>query len=91
MHSETFGADNLDDAIQQDYLKFLAQSGFQAGAFSKDIEYIKGRLKKRQRIKFSRGVEISAPADSLHNLVIVQESNAERTVLIINASIESRE
>lgn len=91
VHSETFAADNLDAVIQQGYLDFLAQNDFQAGAFSKDIEYIKGRLKKRQRIKFSHGVEISAPADSLHSLVTIQESNAQRTVLVINASIESQE
>lgn len=91
VHCETFASDNLEDEIQQSYLDFLTKSGFQTAAFSKDVEFIKGKLKKRQRIKFSHGVEISAPADSLHNLVTVQETNAQRTILIINASIESQE
>lgn len=91
IHSETFATDHMGEELQQGYLDFLAQNNFNYDNFSKDTEFIKGKLKRRQRMKFSHGVEISAPADSLTNLVSVQESNAQRTVLVINAAIESQE
>lgn len=91
IHSETFATDHMGEELQQGYLDFLAKNNFNYDNFSKDTEFIKGKLKRRQRMKFSHGVEISTPADSLTNLVNVQESNAQRTVLVINAAIESQE
>ncbi|OQW68679.1 MAG: hypothetical protein BVN34_08340 [Proteobacteria bacterium ST_bin12] len=91
IHSETFATDHMGEGLQQSYLDFLAQNNFNYDNFSKDTEFIKGKLKRRQRMRFSHGVEITTPADSLTQLVTIQESNAQRTILVINAAIESQE
>lgn len=91
VHSETFATDHMGEDLQQEYLDYLTRNNFGHDSFSKDIEFIKGKLKRRQRMKFSQGVELSTPPDKLTSLVTIQESNAERTVLVINATIQSQE
>jgi hypothetical protein len=62
-----------------------------SNAFAKDTEYIKSRLRRRQKMTFQKGVELSAPADKLHELVAIQSADAEETIIMIHSTLESQE
>lgn len=91
LRTEDFANDHLDENVRRSYLSFMASKEFQANAFTKDTEYIHSRLRKRQKMSFHGGVEITAPPDKLHQFVKIESSHAERTVVVIHAAIASQE
>lgn len=65
------------------YVAYMEKSKFPAHAITKDTEYVKTKLRRRQKITFTTGVQISTPADQVKDLVeITQHDNGTSTVLI---------
>ena len=91
LRTEDFASDHLEENIRRSYVSFMASKDFPANAFTKDTEYIKSRLRKRQKMTFQKGVEVSAPSDKLHELVSIQSADAEKTIIMIHSAIESQE
>lgn len=65
------------------YVTYMEKSKFPAHAITKDTEYVKNKLRRRQKITFTTGVQISTPADQVKDLVeITQNDNGTSTVII---------
>jgi hypothetical protein len=74
-----FSDDHLEPAMQGAYLTFMAKANISKHAITKDTEYIKSRLKRRQKIVFTSGVMISTPADKI-SLVSVEAPTDGSTI-----------
>lgn len=88
---DDFADQHMREDLAEAYVDFMKEKSFPSGAISKDTEFIKQRLKRRQKMKFGSGVEISAPPDEFSNLVTIEKETAGQTIIIINGSIESME
>ncbi len=88
---EDFADQHMTEELADAYVEFMREKNFPTGAISKDTEFIKQRLKRRQKMRFGGGVEISAPPDEFNNLVTVEKETAGKTTIIINGTIESME
>jgi hypothetical protein len=91
IHVEKFADQHMNESISQAYVDFMLEENFPRTAVTKDTEFIKARLKRRQKMRFHGGVEITAPPDEFNNLVTVQDEEAGKTTIIINSVIESVE
>jgi hypothetical protein len=85
---EDFADKYMDEKLADSYVDFMKEKNFPAGAVSKDTEFIKQRLKRRQKMRFDGGVEISAPPDEFNKLITVEKESAGKTTIIINGTIE---
>lgn len=87
---KNFSDDHFQPAMQNSYVNFMAKANISTHDITKDTEYIKSRLKRRQKIVFSSGVMITTPADKIE-LVSIQSSADGSTVVKINGTVESHE
>lgn len=88
---EDFADQHMNEELADTYVEFMKDKNFPTGAVSKDTEFIKQRLKRRQKMRFGGGVEISAPPDEFNNLVTIEKEVAGKTTITINGTIESVE
>lgn len=72
------------------YKKFMDKKGFPGHAVTKDIEYVKSRLKRRQKVVFSSGVMVTTPPDQL-NLIEVTENNDGSSTVHIQGTVQKSE
>lgn len=86
-----FGKKHLTPAMNKDYEKFMEKANFPKHAITKDTEYIKAKLKRRQKLVFTNGVMLTTPADMLKTLVTVAPSKDGSTVVTIAGTVESEE
>lgn len=77
-----FAATNLDAVKSAAYKNYMDKKGFPSHAVTKDIEYVKSRLKRRQKVVFSSGVMITTPADKLSLIEVTDNSDGSSTVKI---------
>lgn len=91
IHVKTFADQHMDKTERDEYIAFMRDEGFPKTAVTKDTEFVKSRLSRKQRIRFQHGVELSAPADKLHELVKIDKQVAGKTVITIHGGIESQE
>lgn len=85
-----FSDEHLEPAMQSKYLTFMAKANISTHAITKDTEYIKSRLKRRQKIVFTSGVMISTPADKI-SLVSIEAPTDGTTIVKISGTVESQE
>jgi hypothetical protein len=85
-----FGAKHLDAASQAKYVAFMAKANFPAVSITKDTDFIKARLKRRQKIVFTSGVMITTPADQMQ-LIDIQQSVDGSTQVTIAGTVSSNE
>ena len=69
----------------------MTNSGFPSQSVTKDVEYVKSRLKRRQRLIFSNDVIISTPADTASDLLNVKDNKDGTTSVTIKGTIRSSE
>ena len=91
IHVEAFADKYMNELLSDSYVEFMQEKDFPKTAVTKDTDFIKLRLKRRQKMRFGGGVEISAPPDELNNLVKVEKEVAGKTTIVINSTIESVE
>lgn len=87
---KSFGVKHLDAAMQQHYIDFMGKSNFPTSAITKDTDFIKARLKRRQKVVFTSGVMITTPADNL-KLISIQASVDGSTQVNISGTVASQE
>ncbi len=75
---------NLNE--RDSYLEFMYSKGIPERAILKDISYIKYKLRRRN-IKFTSNVRISAPSDQFNELVQIEQTNDNRTLVSIKGII----
>ncbi len=85
-----FSDDHLEPALQVKYIAFMAKANISTHAITKDTEYIKSRLKRRQKIVFTSGVMITTPADKIA-LVSFEAPADGSTIVKISGIVESQE
>lgn len=91
LKTESFAKDYMTDEMKEEYLSYMTNKDFTADAFAKDVEFIKTKLGKRQRMRFNNRVEVSAPADKLHECVKVIEKTNEKTIVSITGTVVDQE
>jgi hypothetical protein len=87
---KSFGVKHLDVAMQSKYIAFMGKANFPTSAITKDTDFIKARLKRRQKVVFTSGVMITTPADQL-KLISIQKSVDGSTQVTISGTVESQE
>lgn len=91
VHVTTFAKQHLDSTVAAEYIKFMEGNSFPKTAVDKNLDFIGAQLRKKRKIRFEHGVEITAPGDTLHTLVKIDKAEAGKTVITINGSIEYQE
>ncbi|AVR21427.1 nucleoid-associated protein [Burkholderia multivorans] len=86
-----FGDEHFERATRDEYCDFMERANFPVHAVSKNTEYIKAKLKRRQRMVFSGDVVISTPPDKLKELVSIDTSVDGVTTVTINGTLQSQE
>jgi hypothetical protein len=64
------------------YSKFMEKKGFPNHAITKDTEYVKTRLKRRQKFVFTSGVMVTTPPDKVDLIKISENEDGSSTVHI---------
>lgn len=68
----------LDPAMRDSYRRHMAAEDFPMTAVPKDLAELANKLKRR-RVRFSRDVQLSAPADAFADLITIETINQEGT------------
>jgi hypothetical protein len=76
----------LEQEQRDSYSNFMYEKGFPDRAITKDITYIKYKLRRRN-LKFTSDVKISAPSDQFEDLVNIAGSDNGRTLVSIKGNI----
>jgi hypothetical protein len=87
----SFGKKHFSPDVQGKYEAFMKQSGFPSRSITKDVEYIRAKLKRRQKITFTSGVMITVPPDQVALVSIQRTMEEGNTVVKIKGSVESNE
>lgn len=88
---KSFGVKHLDAAMQPKYIAFMEKANFPTSAITKDIDFIKARLRRRQKVVFTSGVMITTPADQLRLISIQKSDDGLSTHVTIAGTVESQE
>ncbi|MBW8003704.1 MAG: nucleoid-associated protein [Planctomycetes bacterium] len=96
----SFSEQHLQETLRQPYEQFMRAQSFPKIAILKDNEYIYARLKRRRKLNFTTGVQISAPPEEFSKLVheIKQEdefrkiiSESDSTIVSIKGKVKNQE
>ncbi|MCY6483888.1 nucleoid-associated protein [Clostridium aestuarii] len=85
-----FKDEYLDIEEQDMYCDYMENNKFPMHAVSKDLSYIKSKLKKR-KVNFSSKVQISAPSEKFSKLVEIKGHEGNKTILHIEGHIQGDE
>jgi hypothetical protein len=87
-----FSASHIREVKErQAYITFMTKSGFPSHAITKDIEFVKTRLKKRQKVIFSTDVVITTPPGAAVDLLKFKDGKNGTTIVTIKGVVESNE
>lgn len=87
-----FAEEHLKPELQTPYIAFMASTQFPTSTVTKDNDYIKNKLKRRNKLIFSNDVWLSVPPDQLKELVeIIPTNDNESTTLKIKGRLKSQE
>ena len=87
---KSFGSAHFEPAMQPMYIAFMEKANFPKVAITKDTDFIKTRLKRRQKIVFTSGVMITTPPDQV-KLVTIKNTVDGTTQVTISGVVESQE
>jgi nucleoid-associated protein YejK len=73
------------------YVNHMEKSKFPAHAITKDTEYVKNKLRRRQKITFTTGVQISTPADQVKNLIEITQNENGTSTVVVKGTVASNE
>ncbi len=88
--TKSFSSSHFEPAMQSMYIAFMERANFPKAAITKDTDFIKTRLKRRQKIVFTSGVMITTPADQV-KLVTIKSAIDGTTQVTITGTVESQE
>jgi nucleoid-associated protein YejK len=73
------------------YVSYMEKSKFPVHAITKDTEYVKNKLRRRQKITFTTGVQISTPADQVKDLIKITQNENGTSTVVIKGTVASNE
>lgn len=79
-----------NEELRQKYQVFMRDKKMPGRAISKDLTYLKNKLKRRSMF-FTSNVKISGPAERFPELVKITEQNENQTVVTITGKIKTQE
>ena len=82
-----FAQEYLSPELRDGYRNHMTRNNLPDHAFTKDLSYLKNRLKRRN-IHFSSNVRISAPSDRFRELVEIRNTENGRTIVAIEGTVE---
>lgn len=85
-----FSGRHLDADESDAYQDYMEAQGFPDYAITKDIEYIKSKVRRRRKFVFSSDVMITTPAQG-GNLIQVEPSQDGKTVVVIEGTLSKSE
>lgn len=88
---KAFADDYLAVNLNKEYLVFMKGKKFESNSFTKDNEYIATRLKQRQKMTLSNGVQVITPPDMLHKSVKILSEDSNGTTIYIDGKIITQE
>lgn len=80
-----------DEKLRKSYRDYLDSKGFPKTSVSKDVEYVKSRLRRPRRLAFSTGVKVLVPADASSDVVNVIERTETQATLVVRGSFTETE
>jgi hypothetical protein len=85
-----FAKAHLNSAKDQtEYVGYMQKSGFPAHAITKDVEYVRSRLRRRQKVYFNSDVVISTPADAVKELLKFKDNGDGTTTVTVQGVVAS--
>lgn len=72
---------------RDEYRKHMTEAGFPANAITKDLSYLKNKLRSKT-IRFTSGVRLVAPAERYRDTVAIKDSTNDHTTVVIDGHIQ---
>jgi hypothetical protein len=86
-----FAREHLIPTDGNRYETYMDKSKFPALAITKDTDYVKNKLRKRQKITFSTDVQISTPPDQVKALIKITGNDDETSTVVVQGVVTSNE
>lgn len=86
-----FANEHLSKSDAPKYVAYMEKSKFPTHAIMKDTEYVKSKLRRRQKIVFTTGVQITTPADTVKDLIQITQNENGTSTVAIKGTIASNE
>lgn len=86
-----FAKTHLNATDGPKYVTYMDKSKFPQHAITKDTEYVKSKLRRRQKITFTTGVQISTPADHVKDLVKITQNQDGTSTVIVQGVVASND
>ena len=86
-----FAKEHLSPTDGPKYVTYMDKSKFPSRAITKDTVYVKSKLRKRQQITFSTGVQISTPADQVKDLIKITGNDDGTSTVVVKGVVASNE
>lgn len=86
-----FASTHLSSQDGPKYVTYMEKSKFPTHAVTKDTEYVKNKLRRRQKITFTTGVQISTPADQVKDLIQITPNDNGTSTVVIQGTVASNE
>jgi hypothetical protein len=72
---------------QSEFVAYMRKSGFPTHAITKDVDYVKHRLRRRQKVYFDSDVVISTPADAIRELLKFKDNGDGTTTVTVQGTV----
>jgi len=79
-----------NDELKENYQKFMREKKFPGRAITKDLTYLKNKLRRRSMF-FTSNIKITGPAESFSENVKIVNQDDDKTVLSISGKIKAQE
>ena len=86
-----FATAHLSKSDAPKYVAYMDKSKFPTHAITKDTEYVKSKLRRRQKIVFTTGVQITTPADTVNDLLKITQNENGTSTVVIKGTVASNE
>lgn len=91
IHTTTFAKMHIPKEIRNLYMQHMDEEGFTRNAVNKNVDFVKVLLKRKQKMNFEHGIELTAPSGTLRDYVSVEKTTAKETHLVIRGALEKQE
>ena len=84
-----FAKNHFSEKDSPGFVDFMKKSGFPTHAVTKDTEYVKSKLRRRQRITFTSDVQITTPPDKVGDLLQITPNEDGTCTVLVKGTVAS--
>ncbi|AWH44519.1 hypothetical protein C1926_05530 [Stenotrophomonas sp. ZAC14A_NAIMI4_1] len=82
-----FAEGNIEDEdLRDSFVDFMSARGFPSTSVPKDIDYVKAKLRRPRKMKFTSGVRIEIPADADKGVVEVIGRTEDASTIVVRGA-----